>query len=750
MVGVTRHHTPQPTLNHHDGNHNSTNNHAPSTLIRTRAQHRRDETTINPKQPNITPPPPPTLTVDQDWDTNVTLSEVPFERYTSALQRLPLKVEELLPDTATWKASGEWTNLDIDAITQQVQASDTSTSILSSMFLLEAQKNPQRARTLLKSAQVIAGDGPIHMICWIRSHWLLATFRGTKMQVADSHPGIATPADLRTIADFTGAALGKQFTLEIMRVPKQPKGSVECGAHTVCNTILAHKGWLWPKDDTDRSQRTLSYATMFEALKLYADGELRLEYIRERILDTLGENNHALPTHSQILKHADAATDKRITVRWMRENGMAKWTGRLVKRNPTHWVVKYDEMETLTQLPNKEVCYFTIEDKDGVNTHHTHADMLALNVHPPSSTSKVEGDNMSVYTLKQHLAKPRSQPPYNEFFTKAIAATTRRAHLALLNALMTIPDRMDKHMVTEALPNFIQTLKEQRTWRASTVLTKLAALQGALKILSFYIPTAPSIILSSSTRWKTTMRGAAIAANEETPNQCRPTTSQDIYKLMEQTTDNQLYTFLEVTWLTAGRVGDTIQLTPSNVIISPEDITIIHFTTGKTARNGKYSVAAPALSDRAKLFLQEQRNQPFLFPSVTQERVRGALRSIDIRYECRSIRRGRLQELSAGGMSDNNLLHISRHSSICSLRRYLDFGLASGENLHRAHLAARATIAAQRKLLTGEQLDTYNQMDAETAPPGRRYNVAGQHWPSGSEISSQSSRSSSASAIGDV
>ena len=143
--------------------------------------------------------------------------------------------------------------------------------------------------------------------------------------------------------------------------------------------------------------------------------------------------------------------------------------------------------------------------------------------------------------------------------------------------------------------------------------------------------------------------------------------------------------------------------------------------------------------------------QPTLpIPSVTQERVRGALRSIDIRYECRSIRRGRLQELSAGGMSDNNLLHISRHSSICSLRRYLDFGLASGENLHRAHLAARATIAAQRKLLTGEQLDTYNQMDAETAPPGRRYNVAGQHWPSGSEISSQSSRSSSASAIGDV
>ena len=488
---------------------------------------------------------------------------------------------------------------------------------------------------------------------------------------------------------------------------------------------------------------------MFEALKLYADGELRLEYIRDRILNTLGEANYSLPTHNQILKHIDAFADKRVTVRWMKQEGVTKWTGRLLKRNPTHWVVKYDEMETLTQLPNKELCYFTIEDKDGMNTHHTHADMMALNILPPSSTSKVEGDNMTVYTLKQHLAKPRSQPPYDEFFTKAIAATTRRAHLALLKALSTIPDHMDKHMITEALPKFIQSLKEQRTWRASTVLTKLAALQGALKILSFYIPTAPSIILNSSTRWRTIMRGSAIAANEETPHQSRPVTSQDMYKLMELTTDSQLYTFLEVTWLTAGRVGDTIQLTPANIISSPDNITIIHFTTGKTARNGKYSVAAPALSDRAKLFLQEQRNQPFLFPVITQERVKGALRSIDTRCECRSIRRGRIQELSAGGMSDNSLLHISRHSSISALRRYLDFGLVSGENLHRAHLAARATIAAQRKLQTGEQSTISNPMDAETAPLERRYNDAGQHWLTGSEISSQSSQSSSASAIGE-
>lgn len=639
--------------------------------------------------------------------------------------------------------------MDIDAISQQVQATDTSTVILDAMFLLDAQRNPPLARKQLQdAAQTVGRDGAIHMVCWVRNHWLLATFRHNQMQIADSCPGIATGEDLRIIAEFAGTALKRRFTLVPMKVPKQPKGSIECGAHTVANIILAHKGWLWPREATDRVQRTISYAPLAEAFQFYADAAINLEYIRNRILSTLGEADFSLPSASQILHQIDIMANKKIHVRWMNE-GVQRWTGHLVKRNPTHWIVKYDEMNTTSIIPNKECCYFTIEDQDGRNLHQTHGDLLALNFQPPSSTARVEGDNLTVKSLKEHLKKPRSQAPFDEFFTAAVAPTTRRAHMSLLNVLLKMPSQLDNRMITEAIPQFIRLLKAQRSWRNSTVLTKMAAIQGALKVLTFYIPTAPSIILSNSTRWRTVMRGATIEANAETPHQSRPVTSEDLYKLLSLTSDQSMHAFLEITWLTAGRVGDTLQLTPANIIHAPQDLTMVQFTTGKTARNGQYSVAVPPLSDRSKMYLQESRNQPYLFPSITQERVKETLRSIDIRYECRSIRRGRLQELSSGGMSDNALLHISRHSSICSLRRYLDFGLASGENVHRAHLAARATILAQRRLQTLEPSVISNLMGQQIAPPARTSNEYSHPWLHGNDLDSLSSLSSSDPATGD-
>ena len=48
--------------------------------------------------------------------------------------------------------------------------------------------------------------------------------------------------------------------------------------------------------------------------------------------------------------------------------------------------------------------------------------------------------------------------------------------------------------------------------------------------------------------------------------------------------------------------------------------------------------------------------------------------------ESRSLRRGRLQQLSKAGATDTELLFWSRHTGIPMLRRYLSFGTDSGEN----------------------------------------------------------------------
>ena len=310
-----------------------------------------------------------------------------------------------------------------------------------------------------------------------------------------------------------------------------------------------------------------------------------------------------------------------------------------------------------------------------------------------------------------------------------------------------MPPILDDQMITQGIPAFINRQRIQRRWKASTTLTKLASIQGMLKVLPYYIQGAPSIMLNTSVQWRTTLRGATIMANTETPDQCLPMTNADLYTLMNRSLDPEMRAILELAWLTAGRIGDMIKLTPQNIKYSPAGITMIRFTAGKTARNGSYSIACPPITEQTAEFLRQSRNNLNLFPNITTDLFREEVRKIDTRYECRSIRRGRLQMLSLGGMSDNSLLHISRHANICSLRRYLDFGLASGENLYRARQATKAAILAERQI--ERPSNTSNRMVEQDVLPESTSREPSPPWLNGRSQSSQSDRSLSESASGD-
>ena len=276
---------------------------------------------------------------------------------------------------------------------------------------------------------------------------------------------------------------------------------------------------------------------------------------------------------------------------------------------------------------------------------------------------------------------------------------------------------------------------------ASTTLSKLSTAHGVLKALPYYIVDAPTIIMQSSTIWKTALRGATIEANLETPNQSLPLTSIHLYQALTTATP-EMSACLEIAWLTAGRIRDILLLPPKHVSTAAEGVVMIKFTDGKVAKNGSYTIAVPPISANTTKYLQDSRNNFKLFPTITTTAVKDELRKIDIRYECRSIRRGRLQELSLGGMSDTSLLHTSRHADVSTLRRYLDFGLASGENLHRARQAAKASILAARQTL--RQSTTSNPTEVVAAHHGRTLRGRSPPWLHGDDLSSHLSLSESA------
>ena len=712
----------------------------PTTSIRTRTMHRNDQ---NLPQGEMEKPQQPRETFTNTAEMERELDEMPLldREIILRLQNTHLSGGEFpLPDSEEWTARGEWSNINIDSVTNAWATIDTTVNVLPAKFIVEAQRNPRLATENLQRI-VQESPGTILMILWIRHHWIAATIRETVMEIADSAPGIATQTDLRSIADFIGLAINKQLTIVMMRNPHQPKNSVECGAHTVVNLILSHARYLWPREAGDNNVERVSYDGMQEALRLFTEGELRLDFIKNRILEIIGDARCPLITHQRMIKIADNWTQGKMHIRWMGATQMHSWNGTLVKKKPTHWQIRYDEDDGLGVLPHKNVCYLTVEpskDEDEWNMNHTHGDLLCLNCETPPSTAKVEGDSITMKRLKE-LLPGEPGVPNNEFFIKAYAPTTRKHQRQLLGMIQQAPNKYETLPATTAIIRLVLEMKHQRKWRCSTTLTKMACIQGTLKILPYYYPTSPSILLSQSVQWKTSMRGAQIAANAEQPNQAKPATSDDIQRTLATITDNlQLHAALELAWLTAGRIGDILSLQPAHICVVEEKVMVVKFMTGKTARNGHYSIAIPMPGERTTRFLTTCRT-PYLFPSVRQDMVRDALRSTDMLLECRSIRRGRLQELSRGGMTDSSLLHISRHAEISMLRRYLDYGLASGENLRRAAMAAEATataIASARSNARTSGLQNFSRgAEREDAPHPRTSSVPSPPSPPSSEDS---------------
>lgn len=716
--------------------------------VRTRSHHIKD---IKTNTESTTPMTPPTQEPPQHHRHNTDTLEnlpLPFMMTAHNLQKLTLHNHDYpLPNSTQWKAAGEWSNIDIDEVTRQWQAVDPTVFVMHAMFLLDAQRNPQAAMQQLKMAEEAVGkEGKIHIVCWIRHHWVAATINKEAVEIADSSPGIATGDDLRTIAEFIGEALGRRFQLRELRTPRQPRQSTECGAHCIVNMILNHSGWLFPREQGDKKQTTLSYAGLQESLNLFAAGELRLGFIQERILETMGEALYHLLQHERLLQMADAWPDEPIRIRWMAEDGMQTWQGRLHKRHPTHWSIKYDQLETMGFLPHSQVCYLTAERINQVDATNWTADLQSLNVRTPPSTAKMEGDNTTIKRMKDILNGPRTLMPYNSYFTAATASTTRTHHVQILNTLKTMPTTLDNMSISQGIPLFIHSMQHQRKWKATTTLTKLASIQGMLKNLPYYITNAPSIQMNGSTIWRTTMKGATYNANAETPAQAEPMTTEHLYQLINNSTDMEMKACLELSWLTAGRIGDILQLTPKSIAVLDDEVTMVKFTHGKTARLGAYTIAIPPITPTTKEYLPQARNNLCLFPTITTTSFRDEVRKINTQYECRSIRRGRLQVLSQGGMSEEALLHISRHLNIASLRRYLDFGQRSGENLHRARIAAKASALASQQMR--RHWNSSNQMAGGDARPPRTSRGHSPPWLGGEELLGPSSQSRSESASG--
>jgi len=618
---------------------------------------------------------------------------------TEAISSMPINTESLklleiinaipspkLPESTRnlLTGSGEWSNRDLDEAFTQLNLNR-----MPARFLVDMQDHPSTTLATLKTKM----KDTLYLPLWIRHHWILGVWTPGMLTIADSSPGIATKADFLAVQALLAYASLMPVGIQWFNVPRQPSNSVECGLHVAINLILAVNKMLKAHANKP-NQRVIEYErTLGPLITKWLANNIPLPQLLTSTLTHIAEVGIELLSQKEVLEMCDKVSDNApLEVIWVEQtekgNILQTWTGNLTKRRGNAWTVVYKERDGIFSIPSPNVNYLAVKS---AFDELLYEDVMAKNVAVPTNAATVVGDSMTVAQLKDYLSLEERE--FSQLFKTATAPSTRKNHTAMLKLLGALPNAYNPIGLTTSILISIQERANQRDWKASTMVSKLASIQGALRLLPFYRKDAPSILMSS-TIWRMALRGASYAANAEIPDQAPIMTQPQMNVLIKHhadTTPSAIPALVELAWLVAGRVGDVAQLAPHDVTFNEKEVLMVRFRRGKTARRGQYSIATTHPSPQTAAYIHKMQEEGglWLFPGLTKPKVSKMVKDhlrlhVSIhKIECRSLRRGRLQLLSARGMNDDELLHISRHQTLSSLRRYLNFGTKSGENMRR-------------------------------------------------------------------
>lgn len=282
---------------------------------------------------------------------------------------------------------------------------------------------------------------------------------------------------------------------------------------------------------------------------------------------------------------------------------------------------------------------------------------------------------------------------------KALAKETRMSHVRMLRAvgeaaqkLVTTEDPLAK---THAIPWLIDWIKQRASesrWRWATINAHMGVLQSAMNYVQTYVKgVSGAWHLWTDTNWKLAMRTARTKAAADRPTQALPATPEQVLRACKLASPDVAFV-LAVTWITFGRSGALIQLRREDVELRDEtngDTTFtITIMRGKSNRLGQDPHTVTGKLGDFSIYVKPIVNaitnpRQFIIHAPSsrhRDNIRNAMKSAlrsannEPRLENRSLRRGSLQMMATAGATTQMLLACSGHSSVKSLKRYLNFG----------------------------------------------------------------------------
>jgi hypothetical protein len=226
----------------------------------------------------------------------------------------------------------------------------------------------------------------------------------------------------------------------------------------------------------------------------------------------------------------------------------------------------------------------------------------------------------------------------------------------------------------------------ERHWTWASLERNMNEFAGAMSRLDHYAETSKGIKLNDSHVWKDAVRMVRQQTHVEeprTPLAMRQTHVNDLLR-EHQNANPTMAKLLLLSWTVVGRVQDVLQLRAEHLVRDENDPTSITFTfkAGKGVKaRGPYPVTTIVSPEFLHLLPSPQQKGPIFNCSSTAEmqRLRNELlqfiRLKDPLYECRSLRRGRLQQLARTGAPTSVISNFAGHTNERTTDRYLQWGL---------------------------------------------------------------------------
>lgn len=283
--------------------------------------------------------------------------------------------------------------------------------------------------------------------------------------------------------------------------------------------------------------------------------------------------------------------------------------------------------------------------------------------------------------IVDHLESHSKTVRLPKLVEEALKPATRRGHRGWLQQLQDLPVGYRLLRLGDALASWFWNLRRERKWRWTTTARNMAALQGALKLLPTYRCGTKPVCLSQDATWSQAMDAARKKAQEEQPAQAKCAAYEDIRKALAMEMSLPVRVALIISWIVCGRIGDVLQLMCSDLNVNlrgtagPE--LTLTFRRGKTIQvRGAFTVHTSIPVEWARTILRwKEQRRTWLFPrELGTSAILLALRRVDSKLECRSIRRGAIQTMAAAGVSEETMMYFSGHTSVKTLRRYLNWG----------------------------------------------------------------------------